>query len=161
MICQQDHSAHPASSHLSLIYKGYFQGLQGVFLCSGIGLTTSHTVDICSSTVLHGLMQDNLLRCVLPHCLWGNLFSGAWSTPSSAPSQTLTFSLLFLPFLPPSHCSLSGIFPFLLFSEAPHTWLMGSIVSCSGCFVDPAGNNCVWHRVAPGLTEITLQPTCC
>lgn len=42
MICQQDVSAHPSSSHFPLIYKGYFQGLQGMFLCSGIGLTTSH-----------------------------------------------------------------------------------------------------------------------
>lgn len=114
MISQQHLYAHPSSSHLSPTYKGYFQVHQEMSMCSGIGLSASHSVDICSSTVLHGLKQDNLPHCVLPYCLWGNLFSGAWSTPSSPPSLTLTFSLLFLPFLPPSHCSLSGIFfPFL------------------------------------------------
>ncbi|KAK4810807.1 LOW QUALITY PROTEIN: hypothetical protein QYF61_008779 [Mycteria americana] len=56
--------------------------LQGMSICCGVGSSVGCRVDICSTTVLHGLQGDKLLHHGLRYRLQGNLCSGTWSTSS-------------------------------------------------------------------------------
>jgi len=163
----------------SLLQSGLSMGcsfLQDTSACSGMGPSTGHRLDICSTVDIHGLQGANLYHYGLHHRLRGNFCSGTRSTssPSSFTDRHLrrTVSL----FLTPLSQLLCSIFhPFLnmlserqnqhcqlapLWSAAGPTWSQLKLtVSDMG-----AGPGVVWQNVVvspwPGTKNLvtTVSP---
>jgi len=76
------HQLQLLSECVHLLWYGGFHGLQ---------------VSICSTVVIHGLQEDNLLHHGLLHRLQGNLRSSTWSTSSPPSPPTLVSALLLFP----------------------------------------------------------------
>lgn len=137
MISQQQLSAHPSSSHISPIYKGRKERSMGFPRSSGNVHVFWHRVvhqSHCGYLFQHSSQwvdAGQLSSLCCPPLSAGESLLWCLEHPFLSSFSDLDISLLFFPFLPHHTALCLTFFSLNVFSEAPHSWLMGSAVSCS------------------------------